>query len=278
MAYVHIPKDERSKLDEKSKKCVFVGYGLDEFGYRFFDPVQRKLIRSRDVVFMEDYTIEDIDKVENKDSIFEDEEMVDTDSTTIAHIPITFEDVPIENQGMDLNIDNVLNPNDIVDVGTTEDVVENEVDQEVESVEQPVASNELRRSIRDKRPSVRYPSNEYVFLTDGGEPESFKEVLDDENKKEWMDAMEDEMQSLRENNTFELVKLPKGKRALKNRWVYRIKQDECTSQRRYKARLVVKGFKQREGVDFGEIFAPVVKMQSIRVVLGLAASLDLEVE
>lgn len=52
------------------------------------------------------------------------------------------------------------------------------------------------------------------------------------------------MQSLRENNTFKLVKLPKGKRALKNIWVYQIKQDECTSQRRYKARLVVKGFKQ----------------------------------
>ncbi|WJX13388.1 hypothetical protein P8452_03779 [Trifolium repens] len=276
MAYVHIPKDERSKLDEKSKKCVFVGYGLDEFGYRFFDPVKRKLIRSRDVVFMEDYTIEDIDKVENKYPIFEDEEFVDTDPSTPT--PITFEDVPIENQGMDLNIDNVLNPNDVVDVGATEDDVENEVDQEIEGVEQPITSNELRRSTRDRRPSVQYPSNEYVNLTDGGEPESFKEVLEDENKKEWMDAMEDEMQSLRENNTFELVKLPKGKRTLKNRWVYRIKQDECTSQRRYKTRLVVKGFKQREGIDFGEIFAPIVKMQSIRLVLGLAASLDLEVE
>ncbi|WJX48823.1 hypothetical protein P8452_35337 [Trifolium repens] len=276
MAYVHIPKDERSKLDEKSKKCVFVRYGLDGFGYRFFDPVKRKLIRSRDVVFMEDYTIEDIDKVENKDPIFENEEIVDTDSTTPT--PITFEDAPIENQCMDLNVDNVLNPNDVVDVGVTEDIVENEVDQEIEGVEQPVASNELRRSIRIKKSSVRYPSNEYINLTDGGEPESFKEVLEDENKKEWMDAMEDEMQSLRENNTFELVKLPKGKRALKNRWVYRIKQDECTSQRRYKARLVVKGFKQRECIDFGEIFAPVVKMQSIRFVLGLAASLDLEVE
>ena len=86
------------------------------------------------------------------------------------------------------------------------------------------------------------------------------------------------MKSLRENNTFELVKLPKGKRELKNRWVYQIKQDECTSQRRYKVHLVVKGFKQREGVDFGEIFSPIVKMQSIRVVLGLAGSLDLEVD
>lgn len=73
--------------------------------------------------------------------------------------------------------------------------------------------------------------NEYVFLTDDREPESFEKVLEDENKKDWMDAMEDEMKSLYENNTFELVKLPKGKRALNNIWVYRIKQDECTSQR-----------------------------------------------
>lgn len=93
-----------------------------------------------------------------------------------------------------------------------------------------------------------------------------------------MDAMDDEMQPLCENNTFELLKLIKGKREFKNIWVYRIKQDECTYQRRYKTCLVVKGFKQQEDVDFGKIFAPALKMQSIRVVLGLAASLDLEVE
>lgn len=86
--------------------------------------------------------------------------------------------------------------------------------------------------------------------------------------------MKDEMQSLIENNTFELVMFPKGKRELTNKWVYRIKEDDFTSQRRYKTRFVVKCFKQREGV----IFAPVVKMKSIQVVLGLAGSLDLEVE
>lgn len=227
---------------------------------------------------MEYYTIEDIDKVENKDSIFEEKEMVDTDSTIIAPTPITFEDIPIETHGMHLNVDNVLNPNDIVDVCGMEYVVGNQVDQEVESVEKLVASNELRWSTCDKSPSVRYSLNEYVFLTDGGEPKSFEEVLENENKKEWMDAMEDEMQSLHESNTFELVKFPKGKRVLKNIWVYQIKQDQCTSQIRYKALLVVKGFKQREGVDFGETFALDVNMQFILVVLGLAASLDLEVE
>lgn len=95
MTYMHIPKDGRLKLDEKYKKCVFFWYGIDEFGYRFFILVQQKLIRSHDFVFMEDYSIEDIDIVENKDLIFEDKEMVYTDSTTTAPTPITFEDVTI---------------------------------------------------------------------------------------------------------------------------------------------------------------------------------------
>ena len=47
---VHVPKDERSKMDVKTKQCIFIGYGQDEFGYRFYDPIDKKLIRSRDVV------------------------------------------------------------------------------------------------------------------------------------------------------------------------------------------------------------------------------------
>ena len=90
--------------------------------------------------------------------------------------------------------------------------------------------------------------------------------------------MQEEMQSLHENHTYDLVKLPQGKRALKNKWVYRWKTENNSSQLRYKARLVVKGFGQKKGVDFEEIFSPVVKMSSIRVALGLAARLNLEVE
>ena len=86
------------------------------------------------------------------------------------------------------------------------------------------------------------------------------------------------MKSLYENDTFDLVSLPKGKKALKNKWVYRVKTEENSSHPRYKARLVVKGFSQKKGIDFDEIFSPVVKMSSIQVVLGMAASMDLEVE
>ena len=102
--------------------------------------------------------------------------------------------------------------------------------------------------------------------------------MSNEHKYHWLEAMEVEMNSLHENNTFELVKLPKGKKALKNKWVYRLKSEENNSQPRYKARLVVKGFAQNQGIDFDEIFSPVVKMSSIRVVLGMAATMDLEVE
>ncbi|KAJ0796583.1 putative RNA-directed DNA polymerase [Helianthus annuus] len=136
----------------------------------------------------------------------------------------------------------------------------------------------LRRSTRDRHPSTRFSADEYVLLSDGGEPECYTEAMEDEHKREWFEAMQDEMNFLYENNTFELVKLPKGKRALKNKWVYKVKTEDHTSRPRYKARLVVKGFSQRKGIDFDEIFSPVVKMSSIRVILGLATSLDLEVE
>ena len=65
---------------------------------------------------------------------------------------------------------------------------------------------------------------------------------------------------------------------MKNKWLYRLKTDENSSRLRYKARIVVKGYNKRKSIDFEEIFSLVVKMPSIRVVLGIATSLDLEIE
>jgi hypothetical protein len=260
-AFVHIPKDERSKLDVKTRQCIFLGYGLDEFGYRLYDPVEKKLVRSRDVVFMEDQTIHDIEKTEKVVPRYSDG-LIDLDSTSLTDLPAQVEhDVQNDYQGP----------------GDTDVPLHDESHDQFPVPEIP-PDVPLRRSIRDRHPSTRYSVDEYVLLTDGGEPECFAEAMKDEHKSEWVDAMQDEMKSLHDNHTFDLVKLPKGKRALTNRWIYRVKQEEHTSQPRYKARLVVKGFRQRKGIDFDEIFSPVVKMSSIRVVLSLAASLDLEIE
>jgi len=137
---------------------------------------------------------------------------------------------------------------------------------------------QVRRSNRERQPSKWYSLNEYVILTDDGEPECFREAMESEEKRKWLDAMKDEMKSIHNNHTFDLVKLPKGKRALDNRWIYRVKHESNSTSLRYKAILVAKGYSQRKGVDFNEIFSPVVKMSSIKTVLSLASTLDLEVD
>ena len=68
--FVHIPKDEMSKLDVKAKPCIFLGYGHEEFGYMLWDPMSKKIVRSRDVVFLEDQLVDD-DKAEKASSYAE---------------------------------------------------------------------------------------------------------------------------------------------------------------------------------------------------------------
>ncbi|CAN0846213.1 Retrovirus-related Pol polyprotein from transposon TNT 1-94 [Linum grandiflorum] len=254
-AYVHVPRDERAKLDDKAKPCIFMGYGREEFGYRLWDPIARKIIRSRDVIFLEAETSEDVEGGgNNKNS---------------AAGPVNLEPIsPPQTHGNDEEV--VLDePQGALDQEVQED-------EHLEQEEQP--QPQLRRSTREHKASTRYSPNEYVMLSDGGEPECYQEAMSHEDKGEWNKAMQEEMKSLHDNHTYDLVKLPKGKRSLKNKWVYKLKTEETSSKPRYKARLVVKGFSQKKGVDFEEIFSPVVKMSSIRVVLGLAANLDLEVE
>ena len=89
--------------------------------------------------------------------------------------------------------------------------------------------------------------------------------------------MDEEHQALMENQTWDLVKLPEGKRALQNKWVFRFKEEE-EGKKIYKARLVVKGFAQKKGIDFDDIFSPVVKMTAIRIVLGIFIAEDLCLE
>ena len=89
--------------------------------------------------------------------------------------------------------------------------------------------------------------------------------------------MKGEMDSLLGNQTWELTELPVGKKALHNKWVYRIK-NEHDGSKCYKAKLVVKGFQQKEGIDYINIFSLVVKMSTIRLVLGMVVAENLHLE
>jgi hypothetical protein len=82
--------------------------------------------------------------------------------------------------------------------------------------------------------------------------------------------MKEEIDSLVNNQTWDLVQFLVGKRALQNKWVYKLKEEDG-GKKKYKARLVVKGFAQKKGIDFDEIFYLVVNMTSIRTILSLVA-------
>ena len=142
-------------------------------------------------------------------------------------------------------------------------------------VDQSTPVAEVHRSSKIIRPPQRYsPALNYLLLTDGGEIECYDEALQNENSSKWELAMKDEMDSLLRNQTWELTELLEGKKALHNKWVYRIKNVHDGSKR-YNARLVVKGFQQKKGIDYLEIFSPVVKMSTIRLVLGMVATENL---
>jgi hypothetical protein len=100
---------------------------------------------------------------------------------------------------------------------------------------------------------------------------TYDEAMESADVDCWKDAIKEELKSLQENNTWELTRLPKGRKAIGNKWVLKIKYKANGEIDRYKARLVAKGYSQKEGVDFTETFAPVVKLPTLRTIIAVAA-------
>eukprot|EP00253_Pinus_taeda_P002078 PITA_02078 len=100
------------------------------------------------------------------------------------------------------------------------------------------------------------------------EPQSYSEA---KGTPEWEQAMDAEFQSLQENHTWTLSDLPARKKPISCKWIYKVKYKANGTLDKYKARLVARGFSQKEGIDYEETFAPTAKMSTIRLVLALTA-------
>ena len=109
-------------------------------------------------------------------------------------------------------------------------------------------------------------------------PQGYDEAVNGPYGEYWLAAMREEINSLLAHETYSLVVCPKGAKPIPVRWVYALKRDEHGQVARFKARLVAKGFKQRAGIDYDELFAPVCDRSTMRAFLSMVASDDLELQ
>lgn len=190
-AYSHIPKDERSKFDSKARKCILLGYGQETKGYRLFDPIQGKVIHSRDVRFNEN-------EKHSKDDTNDD-------------------------------VDHRL----IVEFSSD---CESETPTESQTLEESAPEPELRRSTRERHPPKYYGMEQSHLSKLPNEPTSIEEATSCPDSSNWMQAMETEMRSLKDNDVWDLVVPPAGRKAVGCKWVYKVKTgtnvliNSCTSQ------------------------------------------------
>ena len=235
LAYAHIPKDERQKFDSKARRCIFLGYGTVTKGYRLYDVNHSKVLYSCDAVF--DESKPGVEK-EPKD------------------------DEPREPADQDVDLDSGSDAESVVGQAEPMD------GQAEEMVDQ--GGPERGRPVRDRRPPDMY--GEWVNLSqDNPEPSSVREAMASSNKSKWRQAMKKEMESLYENEVWDLVEPPKGRKIVGSKWVFKEKMGADGTTEHYKARLVAQGFSQKRGLDYDETFSPVVRTESVRSMIALAA-------
>ena len=312
-AFVHIPDAQRRKLDPKARKCKFVGYSSQQKAYRFWDPIDKKIRTSRDVEFNENsifrpetYTSNHqkqfpafveiyendqnfipveipMENHENNDDAVPNEDVIIPEPIPNVEVenPIIGEDEPNEN----FEFDNPQQNIDEYDEIFHDAVDQNDANIEPVDLEDPIpevmAPNpEQRYPTRNRQPPKKYWENAYYCretLSKLPPPTSLKEAEERPDWPEWKKAIDDEYQSLLENDTWEEVTLPPGQNLVGSKFVFKVKENSDGSINRYKARLVARGFSQKFGVDFEDTFAPVVKFPSIRTILAIGAKRNMEI-
>jgi hypothetical protein len=154
-----------------------------------------------------------------------------------------------------------------------------EEEEQPQNLENNVPNQEnIRRSQRVRKSAI--PDDYEIYTSEEihmeGDPTSYEEAMRSPHSSKWREAMEDEMRSMSANQVWKLEKIPKGAKTVGCKWVYKIKRDSKGNIDRFKARLVGKGFIQREGIDYNETFSPVSSKDSFRIIMALVAHYNLE--
>ena len=223
------------KLGPKTVDCVFLGYAFHSIGYRF-------LVVKFEVPDMHVGTI-----MESNDATF-------------------FEDIfPMKDMATSSNQEMPSSSNQ-EPVTITEPAIS------MEHFESPVKeNNEVPIRSKRQRTAKSFGDDFLVYLIDDT-PSSISEAYASEDADYWKEAVRSEMDSILENETWEITDRPYGCKPIGCKWVFKKKLRPDGTIEKYKARLVAKGYTQKEGEDFFDTYSPVARLTTIRVLLSLAAS------
>ena len=238
----YVKKLQPDKLEPKSEKCVFIGYPKETVGYTFYHRSEGKTFVAKNGSFLEkEFLSKEVSgrKVE-LDEVTVPAPLLESSSSQKS-VPVT--PTPISEEVND-------------DDHETSDQV----------------TTEPRRSTRVRSAPEWYgnPVLE-VMLLDHDEPTNYEEAMMSPDSAKWLEAMKSEMGSMYENKVWTLVDLPDDRQAIENKWIFKRKTDADSSVTIYKARIVAKGFRQVQGVDYDEIFSLVSMLKSVRIMLAIAA-------
>ncbi|MGZ8855512.1 MAG: reverse transcriptase domain-containing protein [Nitrososphaeraceae archaeon] len=275
-AYVLKEKNNLGKLDTQTKPGIYVGYNEQRGCHKILNSETLKLIESRDVQFDENnYSIMESIKNRIRDKA-EQQATIKNKEYEVEFIQDEYTDPNDNSLHYLVKWKHYKKPMWIPQYNLTncQQVIEEFLQQR-----KTIANN--RRKYKSKAFFIEQTSESIYDLKSVNYPipQCYRDILTHAHRKEWEKAIQNEINSLLQYNTFELV-LAKDidKKCIPTRWVFAIKRDSNNLIVRWKARLVAKGFKQQEGIDFYEIYAPAVKFKSIKLLLALAAHYDYEIK
>jgi hypothetical protein len=269
-AFIHIPDSIRRKLDPKGREITFLRYSETSKGYRVLIPETQKVQIVRDIIFDENHKTE--------------ERHEPAEPSTLPVHPSTLSVHPSKPSAQDEPTKNNLLPAismTIVPVHTIEEETGpplcnhgNELNENNNIEERPTCA--IRPyPLRTRKPKV-WISMKAAETSENFEPQTYQEAIQSKNPHSWKPEILDEYKSFIENDTWEVVPLPPDRKVIRCKWVFTKKAGHNNTPTRFKARLVAKGYTQKQGIDYNETFAPVVKHDSLRILLSIVASLNLE--